>query len=99
MAPLTEESVMRIHPAANTRVARGAGGLLMALGAITLAAGPAGAQDRSTTASIGLAVTGTAASATVTWQPVAGAGGYGVKPWNRAKLRGGTNAVTRRVRA
>ncbi|MDQ6887157.1 MAG: hypothetical protein M3068_07650 [Gemmatimonadota bacterium] len=65
--------------------------LLAAVSALLslLAAAPVAAQPAPTR----LAVTGTSASATVTWQPVEGAVSYSVKRWKQDDLRCCNNAV------
>ena len=57
----------------------------------TIVASPIHAQR--TSAPTGLQVTGTAASATVTWQPVEGAVSYSVRRWNQADPKCCNNAV------
>jgi hypothetical protein len=59
--------------------------------ASTIAASPIHAQRAS--APTGLQVTGTAVSATVTWQPVKGAVSYSVKRWKRDDLKCCNNSV------
>ena len=55
---------------------------------------PAGLAAQKGTGPTGIAVTGTATSATVTWQPVAGALSYSVKRWKQDDLRCCNNAVS-----
>jgi hypothetical protein len=55
---------------------------------------PAALAAQKGTGPTGIAVTGTATSATVTWQPVAGALSYSVKRWKQDDLRCCNNAVS-----
>jgi hypothetical protein len=64
-----------------------------AVTAILLLALPASLTAQKGTGPTGIAVTGTAASATVTWEPVAGALSYSVKRWKQDDLRCCNNAV------
>jgi microsomal dipeptidase-like Zn-dependent dipeptidase len=76
---------------ARARVAGTAGGLLLIVS--TLAIAPTAARAQRTPAPTGLEVTGTTASATVTWKPVEGAGSYSVKRWKQDDLKCCNNSV------